>query len=104
MDFELKPGNWVRFTNNKYTEFEPCNKDEAHGILNPFLDEISTYDTVIVFLIPGITEPVRHTFDINPEKKKWEKEILDMEVEEARKNDPDCAGCWQIRNNEVIRY
>ena len=99
----LTPGAFVKFIDAEFTKFIPCNKDEAHGVLNPFIDEIRRYEPVIVMLLPGITSPVRHNFDINPQQKEIEAKFLEMELEEAKKDDPDCAGCWVVRNNRVVR-
>lgn len=103
LGFERKPGSFVKFTDDKFIEFIPCDKESAHGILNPFLDEISRYDKVIVFLLPGITTPVRHNFDINLQQKQVEKQILEIELKHQKEADPDCADCWMIRNNAIIR-
>lgn len=100
---ELKPGEFVKFVDDKFVDFVPCQKDEAHGVANPFLDVISHIDPVIILLFPGITTPVRHDFNIDLNKNLIEKEMLKFEVEQARKEDPGCAGCWIIHNNEVIR-
>jgi hypothetical protein len=100
---KLNPGDAVKFTDMEFTKFVPCERSEAHGILNPFLEEICRYESVIVFMVPGITSPVRHRFEINPDKRKWEEEVLKMELEEGKKSDPGCAECFVIRNNEVIR-
>jgi len=102
-DWELKPGEFVKFTNDKYTEFVTCTKEEAQGILNPFLDEISTFENVIVFMMPGITGPVQHEFEINPQVRLDEKEMLEVELEERKEQNPECADCYMIRNNRVIR-
>jgi len=99
----LNPGTYVKFVNDEFTKFEPCDKSEAHGVLNPFLDEISTYEPVIVLLNPGITTPVRHHFDIDLQQKARELSFLEIELEEVKEKDPDCAGCWVIRNNSIIR-
>ena len=99
----LKPGSFVRFTDAEYTKFVICDKQLAHGILNPFVDEISYYEPVVVLLMPGITTPVRHRFDINPSLKESERQWLSARLEEAKEEDPDCAGCYEIRNNKIIR-
>jgi hypothetical protein len=101
--YELTPGSFVKFTNSAFTIFVLCEKEESHGILNPFLDEISVWDNVIVFLKPGITTPVVHNFDIDLTLRDRNKQLLEMELEEARKLDPECADCYQIKNNDIIR-
>lgn len=100
---EYVPGAYVKFVDDKFMEFIICDKKEAHGILNPFLDEISVFDTVLVFIMPGITTPVRHDFKIDPKFKEIEQGMLQSELEYAKKSDPECAGCYEIRNNTVIR-
>ncbi len=99
----LKPGSYVKFINTEYTKFVVCEKADAQGVVNPFIDEISCYDNVVVLLIPGITTPVRHNFDIKPELLQAEKEILELELRGAKNQDPGCAECYEIRNNEVVR-
>lgn len=99
----LSPGQHVKFTDDKFIYFVPCSKEESHGILNPFLDEVSIHDNVIVLLTPGITGPTRHAFDINPEKRKWERQALEMELEQYKAEDDGCADCYEIRNGRVIR-
>lgn len=98
------PGAWVKFTDDKFTYFELCEKVEAHGFINPLLETVSTYDNVIIWLMPDITEPVRHTFEICPNKRQTEKSLLEEELAEAQANDPECASCWDIVNGEVIRW
>ncbi len=100
---ELTPGDFVKFTDAEFTKFLPCKKNEAHGILNPFIDEISRYEPVVVMLVPGITSPVRHNFDIDPKQQQIKTEMLKAELEEAKQSDPECAECWIISNNRIIR-
>lgn len=105
-DYKVKlgPGDWVKFKDEKYTEIVPASKEDALGMIDPFLEEVSVYDPVVVLLIPGITTPVRHEFDIVPSMREYEDEILKIDLEERKEADPECAGCWAIRNREVIRY
>lgn len=100
----LKPGKWVKFVDNKYIEFELSDKENGHGIIDPFLDEVSVFDDIRILLRPGITSPVRHEYEINPEMLKFENELLQQEVEARKEEDPNCASCWQIKNRKVIRY
>lgn len=99
----LKPGSYVKFLDDGYTKFVVCEKAEAQGVLNPFVDEISYYEPVVVMMMPGITSPVRHHFDIDPRLKDMERHWLEAELAQAKQEDPDCAGCWVIKNNRVIR-
>lgn len=100
---KFKPGCFVKFIDDKFIYFEVCEKAKAHGYVNPALDEISTYDNVLVFMLPGITEPVRHHFEIRPEKRDLERRLLEAELEQHKEEDPGCAECWTILNNEVVR-
>jgi hypothetical protein len=100
---ELKPGEFVKFVDEKFQKFVTCGKDEAHGILNPFIDEISMYESVVVFILPGITTSVRHTFNIDPKLKEYQKELLEEHLKASKEDDPNCAGCYEIRNNTIIR-
>lgn len=101
---EIKPGDWVKFTDDKYNKIIKCEKVDAHGIVDPFLDEyIYSFDKFAVLLVPGIASAVRHDFEINPNFRVWEKEALEDELKEIRDNDSDCGDCWQIRNNKIIR-
>lgn len=99
----LTPGMFVKFTNDSFTKFIPCPKEEAHGVINPALDEIIYFDSVVILMMPGITTPVRHEFQVDLEKKKLERLFLEQDLEEAKKNDPDCAECYEIRNNAIVR-
>jgi len=99
----LKPGSFVKFVDDKFVEFALCTKEEAHGILNPFLDEITWYDAVVVFIMPGITTPVVHHFEIEPKLKELHQKMLELELEQRKESDPACAGCYEIKNNKVIR-
>lgn len=100
---QIDAGSFVKFTDPEFTLFTICQKENAHGIINPFLDEVNFYDTVVILLLPGITTPVRHAFNIDVSQKERERSILEIELEEARKSDPDCASCWIIHNNEIVR-
>ncbi len=101
---DIKPGCFIKFLDKEYSKFVLCDKKEAHGMVNPFIEQISSYDTVIVFIMPDITSPVRHQFEINPTQRDWQQKILEQELEEAKVSDPDCAGCYAIENGQVIRY
>jgi hypothetical protein len=101
--FKIPPGSYVRFTDENCTKFILCARDEAQGIVNPFLTEILFWHPVVVLVMPGITTPVRHIFNINPAMQRWEQQVLEKELAEVKAQDPDCAECWHIRNNEIIR-
>lgn len=100
----LQPGSWVKFVDNKYIEFELSDKENGHGIVDPFVDEIAFFGEIFILLRPGITTPVRHEYEIDPEMLKFQKELLQEELKNERESDPACADCWQIRNGSVIRY
>lgn len=103
-DYEpLLPGSYVKFIDDKFTKFNLCDRKDAHGYLNPNLEDISWSDNVLVFLFPGITTPVRHQFEIDLSKKDREIEVLEEELKLKQERDPECAECWFIYNNEVIR-
>lgn len=99
----LKPGEWVKLKEGNTKEVVRCSKEEAIGMIDPFLDEIDGYDKFVVLLVPGVTTETRHTFEIRPELKKLKREFLEAELEEHKKDDPECASCWQIKNNRIIR-
>ena len=99
----VEPGQWVKFIDSDFTDFTPCSKEEAHGMINPFIDYVPYYGAVVIILKPGITSPVRHNFDIDPAKADARKQYLEFELAQARKEDPGCADCWVIENDEVIR-
>lgn len=100
---DIVPGEWVRFVDDKFEKFEPCLKAEAHGIVNPFLEKVPAYETVLILLKPGITTPVRHEFHIVPHQPEFEKRMLEIELEDAKKGDPGCAECYYVENGEVRR-
>lgn len=102
---QLHPGDWVNFTDKKYTQFVVVDtKEEALGMIDPFLDEVSPYDNVVILLKPGITSPVRHEFEINPELLEETNKLLREELKELQEKDSGCSECWTIRNGSIIRY
>jgi hypothetical protein len=100
---DLNPGQWVRFVDNEYTEFVLSDYQNGHGIIDPFLEKACIYESVRILLRPGITSPVRHTFEIAPAFHEVNKIKLEQELAQAQEDDPNCAGCWQIINNEITR-
>lgn len=99
----LQPGDWVKFVNDDLTTVEPCSKKEAHGIVNPFIDKILAFNNIVILLVPGITTPVRHHFDIDTNMASFENSVLERELEQAKKEDPNCAECYVIVNKNVER-
>jgi hypothetical protein len=105
VDLSVEPNTWVKFTDNSFTHFVKCTKEEAHGLINPFLtDAVRSYENVVVLLVPGITTPVRHGFDIDPQLLAARNQELETRLQIEKEEDPNCADCWAIRNNEIIRY
>jgi hypothetical protein len=105
INLEPKPGDWVKFTDGKYDTITLCSKEEAHGMIDPFMDIIiSSYDPVAVLLFPGTTSPVCHSFQINPEKRFTERNLLKEELEAQQAADPACAECWDVANGRVFRW
>lgn len=100
---ELKPGQWVKFVDDKYIDFVLSDQENGHGIVDPFLDDVGVWDDIRILLRPGITTPVRHQYEINPAMLKARKKLLDMELEEKKQEDPECADCWQIKNGDIVR-
>lgn len=99
---ELKGGDWVKFTDDTCKYVVPSNKEEGHGIINPFVDEVCWWG-IVVLLRPGITTPVQHHFVINPALLVWEKEMLESELRETKENDPGCSDCWVIQDGKITR-
>ncbi len=109
---QVVPGQHVKFI-NVTDDFEltegrhyiviPCAKEEAHGLANPFIDDISMYDRFMVMLFPGIAGETSHTFDIRLKGRIVERTILESQLAQQKTDDPACAGCWHIRNNRLER-
>lgn len=98
---EALPGRWVKFVDADFTKIQLSDKEDGHGIIDPFLDEVGI--DVVVLLKPGITSPVRHQFEINTNFLSINRMMLEAELAEAKADDPDCAECWEIQNGKVIR-
>ena len=81
---EVNAGDWVRFTDSNQERVESCDKSEAIGIINPFMDSISYDEHFVVLLMPGITTPVHHQFEIDATKYKYKNSGFD---------DYDCRNC-----------
>jgi hypothetical protein len=103
MSDKLKPGCYIKFTNYECTSFVPCEKDEAHGIINPFLDTVCFYDDVVILLVPSVVTKFSHDFDIDLTKQQLEKQKLTQELIQTIANDSECGNCWRIKNNEIVR-
>ncbi len=100
---QCNPGDWVKFSNSTFSEVEKCTKEEAHGIVDPFLQVTSFFDRFIVLLVPGMTSEPLHSFEINPDFLKLKKEMLEYDLKQSKEEDSDCAECYEIRNNRIIR-
>jgi hypothetical protein len=99
----LYPGCRVRFADNTLQHVYRTT-DEPHGIINPFLiDDVVKGEKVYVLLMPGMVDHVQHVFDVDIRLSQSEIS-LHQKLEEIRKNDPNCAGCWQIEDGKIIRY
>ena len=99
----IKPGDYVRFLDSEFRKFTPCDQAEAQGIVNPFLERADIWHPVIVFLLPGLTGPVRHHFDIDVTAPGRERLYLESELEQAKREDPACADCYFIENGRLQR-
>lgn len=105
----LSPGDLVRFTDETCTKLEktnfnqPLERYQAHGMVNPFVDKLTCDENVVVFLLPGLTSPVRHTFEINVKERNQIAIELEKELEQEKENDPNCAQCWYVLNDMVTR-
>ena len=99
-EYETVAGCWVRFIDDACTVIEPCEREFAHGVVDPFMAENGQYrPPIVVLLKPGLSGPVRHNFEVTlPERTALEKELA-----EVRADDPRCAECWQIRNGRLER-
>lgn len=97
------PSDWVRFTDDKFTTVVKCEKKDAHGIADPFLDEISAFQRFAVLIVPGVTTDVRHEFQIIPELRDAKRQALEFELEQIKLDDQACSDCWVIRNNNILR-
>lgn len=101
---KLSPGDWVKFTDDKFTKVEKCEKRDADGIVDPFLETVDCYENFAIMLVPHTTQGLFHSFDINPAYRKAYQKSLQLELEDVRQNDPDCGDCWAIKNGKIIRY
>lgn len=101
---DLKPGDPVKFIDDKLTEVAPCSRAEAQAFVNPFIDSVSHFENFLVLMIPGVTSPVNHHFEVNFEKAKIERACLEAELESRKNSDPGCADCYDIRNGRVMRW
>lgn len=102
-DFEVSPGAYVTFKDNNFEHYYVCSREEAMGIVDPFLTQVYNTDNVIILLNPQFTTSVKHEFKIDPRKKEINEMRLKQELEELKNEDPVCNTCWHIRNNAVRR-
>ncbi len=100
---DLRPGDWVKFTDDNFRAFVKCDKADAHGVVNPFLEIAQRYHPMVILLKPGITTPVRHNFQIVPAQPEYERMMLELELERVKEEDPACADCWYIENGVLER-
>lgn len=103
------PGDLVRFTDETCTKLErvkranPLHMYQAHGMVNPFTDIVPYEQNIVVFLLPGRTSPVRHTFDIKVKERNRIAIELENGLELEKEQDPNCAECWQVVNDTITR-
>lgn len=81
---KLKPGDDVRFTDDRYVLVVKATKDDRHAIVDPFVDEITPGDLFWALLIPNLTSNLAHHFNINANVP------FEMSYEE---DDDGCRGC-----------
>ena len=58
----VEPGDWVKFTTRSGTGVTKCSKEEADGIIDPFINGPITSDFFMVLIKPGKSGPVKHNF------------------------------------------
>lgn len=90
-DQHLAPGQWVRFTDDKFDRVYGVNPNGGgHGIVDPFVDSIKPGDNVFVLLKPGtISERLTHHFDLNI------KDVMRSLTTSVQDDYEDqCKGCW----------
>ena len=78
-DYLLEAGAWVKFVKPGYVEV--CDKDEAHGMIDPFSNP---FNRAILLLNPKYAGEIAHHFDLNID--------LEEEDEDDSWND-GCRGC-----------
>jgi len=98
--------SFVRFTNDDFSEVEPCEREQAHGVVDPFvkLDWTAENKLVWVLLNPGIVTNLVHSFEMSIPEMSDEEKSLREELKQCREEDPNCAECWQIEDGKVVRY
>ena len=81
----VEPGQCVRFCDNDLDTVESVSSGEDHcAVVDPFLGGPVTCGKAFwVFLIPGITKNLTHTFDID----------IDMEYSDHDDRDDDGGAC-----------
>jgi len=61
---KMKPGDSVRFVDQRLTEVEKSKADVRHAIVDPFLKSIKQGDKFFVLLNPGLVVKLIHQFDV----------------------------------------
>ncbi|MHA1943809.1 MAG: hypothetical protein ACW96M_05375 [Candidatus Thorarchaeota archaeon] len=97
---------FVRFTDEECTEVAPCEREQAHGVVDPFVELEWYMDNKLVWVLlkPGIVTNLYHAFEMELEPMSDEEKSLRAELKQRREEDPNCAECWQIEGGRVIRY
>jgi len=74
----LKPGDSVRFTDNGFCEVIASNVEDRHGIVDPFAPESEYGDNDLVFVLvkPGLTQNLRHEYDIITDEGYYDSDCV----------------------------
>lgn len=86
---KLNPGDKVRFIDKDLKVVKEATRNYYHGVVDPFLWEVKQTDNFLVFLRPGLTENLRHEFDINIEFEE-EEDVADA-IDDGEKDEDDVA-------------
>lgn len=84
------PGMLIRFTKDDLSEFVHVNElEDAHGVLDPFMDKDKAFGPMWVLIKPGLTTVVHHEFKI-----KMPEEGFFKDYKEGVDYDDSCRTCW----------
>lgn len=86
-EVELKPGQWVKFKPG-YDDYVVAadGKDEAVGIVDPFLPRNATRnDRFLLYMTPGTTHSLRHNWT-HPQMTD-DDEVIEIDYSD------ECRGC-----------
>lgn len=87
------PGQSVRFTSTEGTHVVPCDPDERHGIIDPFLPQrkLASWELVWMLLDPAYVSKLTHHFDVVIDGQTY-GQAPDQSYEED--DDDGCRGCY----------